>query len=499
MKNRKGILAGRGADILYGRNANAAELDDSLQAAGDDPASQRPSSLRSRPAVDTEEALISEWTAMLEQEASAELEQGPAEDDEGPIPIDVALAEAARAEPFVDDTLVADALVADATADDTAAEDAAVGSAVVGSAVVGSAVVGGAVADDALVGDLSLTVPAATVMDEKPSTEAILPEWSVPGGQAGELPQGFPEASSRIGRTSSSTLPALATTMAQASDPFAPAPNPALSDPIARAGAALDQEPETPPSPMYVEMTASAGEALAPLPAPREKPEATNPAVHAQMMSVDYGAFAPAPLAEERSPEEATGPLAGPPDLAPALTGRERGTVDYLGLRRRDALWNEITDLYERAADLLMEQADLSSALKLLQEAQGILLESPQRYDVAQYNVGQVRSAVNRRAEANRWAKRFGWPLFVYELVWLLALGGSSPVLIARCWVAVAGNRERLALIRLGWPLCGLSWPGEASEERWAASMACTGASRCVATGKSRSPCGTWCSLLWGG
>jgi hypothetical protein len=174
---------------------------------------------------------------------------------------------------------------------------------------------------------------------------------------------------------------------------------------------------------MYVESYAAANEPPAPVPPPREKPEATDPAVQTKIVEAYYGeptvgpptrAYAIARLAQE----ETMAPQSG----QPSRLRDEDEVLEYVGLEQRQALWNKITELYDTVPDVLCTDENLGRALGLLHETQDILMETPRQFDVAKYKVGLVQGMVRKRVNTSRWANTYGWAAFVYEMIWLVFL-----------------------------------------------------------------------------
>jgi len=222
-------------------------------------------------------------------------------------------------------------------------------------------------------------------------------------------------------------LPPLATTPAQ---PAATSATPAASaKPVASASLkpASAKGPETPPAPMYTDAYA-APEPTAPLPPPREKPEATDPVVRAKLMGMLYSTPTVKPTDEQLAPEGPETPEFLVQEVAayetgqPSRTREEHEVLEYVGLKQRQDLWREINELYRIVPDVLCTDANQPRALLLLQEAQDLLLEKPRQFDVARYKVGQARSIVNRRLNTSKWANTYGWGAFAYETLWIAIL-----------------------------------------------------------------------------
>jgi hypothetical protein len=177
------------------------------------------------------------------------------------------------------------------------------------------------------------------------------------------------------------------------------------------------------------------------VPAPKEKPEAIDTAMRAKLGRLLYQRTMVKPLDEDLEPD---GPEA--PDVLRALVGKER----------REALWEETLKLYQVVPEVLAGDANQADSLRLLQEAQTILLETPHQFDMARYKVGQVQASVTRRRNVNRWSKTYGWGIFLYEMVWIVVLLsgtlGASTV-VSAIWslvvVVVGGQGKPDALLGL--------------------------------------------------
>jgi hypothetical protein len=196
---------------------------------------------------------------------------------------------------------------------------------------------------------------------------------------------------------------------------------------------------------MYTEEHTEVDEPTAPLPPPKEKPEASDPVVRARLQGALYETVTEAPPEERLIPD-------GPGSVAlelrhlkeyevgqPSRARSEREILDYVGLKQRQALWQEITELYKEVPEVLCMDEMQDEALALLYDAQDILMERPRQFDVAQYKVGQVRSIVTRRSNIVKWTNTYGWGTFIYEALWIVALSGAilfAPSVVA--WIESA-------------------------------------------------------------
>jgi hypothetical protein len=366
MARKRASLAGRGVEILFGEEPE--NPPDSVSAPEEAAASNAGEGGAENPAGDAAEGMEAEWTAMLE--AEAETATAVTAPGSGPEPA------------FLDEPA--------------------------GVPVV----------------DLEFT--AEDGRPDWPAVDAELPDEPLPltEGQVGE---------------SEEELPPLATTPIASSEPM-PAEREAVhstpevkpmsyESPTTVPGTAHD--PETPPSPMYTEPHVEPGEPPAPLPPPRDKPEAYDPVVQAKLAGTLYQTQTEAPPEDRLMPD---GPTTAALDLRepseyemgqPSRVRRERDVMSYVGVKQRQALWDEVTGLYREVPEVLCTDELLDDALLLLREAQDILMERPRQFDVAQYKVGQVRSIMIRRQNTVHWTNTYGWGTFIYEALWILILGAA--------------------------------------------------------------------------
>jgi len=92
----------------------------------------------------------------------------------------------------------------------------------------------------------------------------------------------------------------------------------------------------------------------------------------------------------------------------------------YVGRERRENLDTEIEHLYTQVAtELSTNKDDAEFALKILSEAQDIILEDTRQYDEALYRVAVVKTMLARKQNLRRWSYTYGMGVFVYAVVWL--------------------------------------------------------------------------------
>lgn len=194
--------------------------------------------------------------------------------------------------------------------------------------------------------------------------------------------------------------------------------------PRLEAPATIDLSGETMPSPMYVEAHTNGQGSSAQIPTSDAVPE--GPSAGTDTGPTGLSGEVPAALAADgqlepegpKTPELLLNEVETHEEEQPSRVRAEEEVINYVAPEQRQALWNEIMELYEIAPNLLCTDENLANALRLLQEAQDILLEKPRQFDVAKYKVGQVSGIVNRRLNTSRWANTYGWAAFAYEVLW---------------------------------------------------------------------------------
>jgi hypothetical protein len=274
--------------------------------------------------------------------------------------------------------------------------------------------------------------PDWPVAEIEPAVDEIIPASE----ETAEQPTGLPLLATAPAQPTEE-LPPLATT------PVGTAGRPAVATPAPAAGTTAYvppmYEPETPPAPTYTEPSSQPEEPSAPLPPPREKPEAYDPVVRARLVGALYQTDYQPPSEEDLLPDGPRSTDLELRDLAefevgqPSRVRREREVLDYVGLKQRQALWQEITELYRQVPEVLSRDELHDEALSLLQKAQDILMEKPRQFDVAQYNVSQVRAILVRRKNIVGWTNTYGWATFMYEVLWIVATGAAvlfAPVIV---------------------------------------------------------------------
>jgi len=192
-----------------------------------------------------------------------------------------------------------------------------------------------------------------------------------------------------------------------------------------QAAVTADLPEETMPSPMYVEAHIDSQESSGQTSTPDIAPKRPSTAVDSEPIGSPDRAST-APVADEqlepegpKTPELSLGDVETHEEEQPSRARTEEEAINNVAPEQRQALWNEIMELYEIVPNLLCTDENLSDALRLLQEAQDILLEKPRQFDAAKYKVGQVSGIVNRRLNTSRWANTYGWAAFVYEMLWI--------------------------------------------------------------------------------
>ena len=274
-------------------------------------------------------------------------------------------------------------------------------------------------------------------------------ESATPGGDVesdgGATPEAEPSDAPLAGPQpwESAAQPATAETSATAdAGPALPVVAPASADVV------------LPPAPMYSAPSgADSSGAEAPVPAPKEKPEATSAIMRAELDGLLYQQATTKPSDEDLEPEGPEGhevvveELGGYEAGQPSRTRREPEVLAYVGQEQRKALWEETLALYKDVPDILTGDDNQARALRLLQEAQDLLLEKPRQFDVAKFKVGQVQTLVSWRRNVNRWSNTYGWGILVYEVVWIAALvwGVFGAATIVDAIVGLAGGEPSVA------------------------------------------------------
>jgi hypothetical protein len=411
MVKKSASLAGRGVEILFGEGKEETLVPDSGSNESRSPPLENRESYPEELVTDSEEAMEPEWMAMLEEEAeAATVEVEPAGVPATPV-----------GEP---------------------------------SAVQPAADRGG--------------VEPMAVYADRVTEEEALPE---PGGaQPGEelpplattpaRPAGTPARPAGTPAQPEEELPSLATTPARpAGTPARPAGTPARPAGTPARPAGMPGQPEgtsvpaveagavpgtyappaavsvptydttTPPAPTYTGPPVSALEPSAPMPPPREKTDVVERIERIRLSGTLYDTPVSGTAIEElepRGPEMAdfvVEELEGFEKGQPSRVRAEEEIVDYVGPRQRQDLWTEIDELYDQVPQVLSTYEDHGQALRLLQVAQDILMEKPRQFDVAKYNVSQVRGMLERRRNITRWTNTWAWMVFVYDLLWILIFG----------------------------------------------------------------------------
>jgi hypothetical protein len=188
----------------------------------------------------------------------------------------------------------------------------------------------------------------------------------------------------------------------------------------------------------------------------RETSEARSSIADSEAENTDRQAVAPAP---EEQPSQTTAsvetnpqrplaaswpsPLQGRSPRHPNVT--ELPPVSVIALEARK-LESEIAALYEEANELLANRPEVSGhTFSLLREARTIVLTQPERMGKAEYNIRQVRSALDRAREIQAQARAYGTRLMVYLTAWLLLSVASFALLFM-----FRDNTERFLIAFVG-------------------------------------------------
>jgi hypothetical protein len=380
MTKKRASLAGRGVEILFGGESEDSSEEGNVSAEE----TTTPANAEETPGDESGESMESEWAAMLGAEAATAAGDSVSE---------------------LDAVLPTEPTEEGAAPLDFTAEDGR---------------------------------PDWPVAEIEPTVDEIIPASE----ETAEQPTGLPLLATAPAQPAEE-LPSLATTPATSAGgeavaaPMGETGAPAYTPPM--ASSVPIYEPETPPAPTYTEPSAQPGEAPASLPPPRDKPEAYDPVVRARLVGALYQTDYVPPSEEDLLPDGPRGTALELRDIAefevgqPSRTRREREVLDYVGLKQRQALWQEISEMYRQVPEVLSTDELHDEALTLLQKAQDILMEKPRQFDVAQYCVSQVRTILIRRKNTTRWTNTYGWATFLYEVLWIVALSAAilfAPVVV---------------------------------------------------------------------
>lgn len=119
--------------------------------------------------------------------------------------------------------------------------------------------------------------------------------------------------------------------------------------------------------------------------------------------------------------------------VAPNRTQQERQEVlAHVQQQRIEELNAQIDQLYRDIPKNISNRPDLASqAMGLLRQSRTILLEHPEDFVEAEYRVQQAQSLYNRIENSEMWGDRYGWRIFIYEIIVLAFLLFSFVGLLA--------------------------------------------------------------------
>ncbi len=375
MVKKSASLAGKGLDILFGDKpaADAASLE---QPAGGSPAAEQENS-----------DMDAQWAAMLETETASALAQVElsAPDADADIPM--------ASEPEQDQMLLAYAPAMEGEA---------------GAADLANA--------PAVTGDQDMFDLANAPAVETPVVSTVSPTPARPAEPVAPAPQpGF-----------------------WAIQPLAPAPMTEAKPVEQPAGYTPPLTAATPPAPMPSAPKSPDGIStdmgvppivVAPLPPPRDKTDAAETFVRAKLSGTLYDSAITVGSGAEIEPTRPKMADLTPQEIReyekdqPSRQIPEEDVLKYVGHKQRQALWDEINSLYEQVPLVLSTFVEQKDALRLLREAQDILMEKPRQFDIAKYQVSQVKTILERRKNITHWTDTWAWIIFAYDLVWITTLG----------------------------------------------------------------------------
>ena len=121
-------------------------------------------------------------------------------------------------------------------------------------------------------------------------------------------------------------------------------------------------------------------------------------------------------------------------------------------------LWNRITRIQERVTTIINDKTQAVELLDKIQTGRGLLLAGSDTYDEATQLIAEVEHAVELKSKVITGSKRVAPWLFVYELVWLVALGWLTYSMVVAPISPAAGATP--ALININQLLTSLCWGG---------------------------------------
>jgi len=121
-------------------------------------------------------------------------------------------------------------------------------------------------------------------------------------------------------------------------------------------------------------------------------------------------------------------------------------------------LWNRITRIQERVTTIINDKTQAVELLDKIQTGRGLLLAGSDTYDEATRLIAEVEHAVELKSKVITGSKRVAPWLFVYELVWLVALGWLTYSMVVAPISPAVGATP--ALININQLLTSLCWGG---------------------------------------
>lgn len=107
------------------------------------------------------------------------------------------------------------------------------------------------------------------------------------------------------------------------------------------------------------------------------------------------------------------------------VTPKEREEIlERLASSDLAKLDREVDKLYDKVAMLMSGDGKQATiAFELLRQARQYILEDPEQYAEAEFLVQQVQAQINRIERSIQQGRRYGLWLFLYQVVWAIALG----------------------------------------------------------------------------
>ncbi|RLC78751.1 MAG: hypothetical protein DRI61_09305 [Chloroflexi bacterium] len=131
---------------------------------------------------------------------------------------------------------------------------------------------------------------------------------------------------------------------------------------------------------------------------------------------------APPEIAPEAPPEAEAKPEV--PKAPPEVPKEEKyeEIIERIGKGRFRDLFNDIEELYKQVTEEISASEQVEEALSLLMEARNTLIEKPEEFEKAEYNINKVKALLNRIKNCRTWGAIYGTRIFLYEVGWFVLL-----------------------------------------------------------------------------